>query len=440
MSKKEAVRTTVIGELTQGSISNRQAAVRIGVSVRQVQRLKKKAGENGIESILHGNRLHLPKHALSKDLKDKVLELYKEKYNNWNFMHFRSQLEDFEKITISYSTVERILKGSDIQSPSPKSRPCKHRIRRRKASAGELVQMDASMFDWLYDGSYLHLHGAIDDATGEILALHLEKEETFNGYCELMFQMNDRHGLPACIYVDGRTVFAYPVKGKQLTIDEELAGVNPKRTQFARAMDTLNVRISIAGSPQAKGRVEKLWDTLQDRLAKEFTLHGICTLEEANKYHPEFISRYNRTHTVSPLSNDALYHPRQHLDDLKVILAIHETRRLDHGLSFSFNNRRYVLPAKIHDKEIPASPKDIITVVISNRTEGIRVLHRGRVLIPLDYTPLKTMIPQEKVENNVKPVVNNSSKGTPWRQTNSMFFRTRMKTTQQIVVSPPDGG
>jgi hypothetical protein len=144
--------------------------------------------------------------------------------------------------------------------------------------------MDASKFDWLNNGSYLHLHGAVDDATGRVLALHFAKEETFEGYCELMFQMNQDGHLPREFYTDGRTVFVYDTKKKSaLNIGEELEGKIQKQPQFARALQQLNILLIIATSPQAKGGIERLWGTLQDRLAKDMQRKGICSVEEANE-------------------------------------------------------------------------------------------------------------------------------------------------------------
>ena len=429
MSTKEAKYLSAIDKLLQGSINNRQAAAYCGISMRQVKRLKKKARETGLKSILHGNRVHKPLHAISDETRKKILNLYTEKYQDFNFKHFQAKLDETEKITVSYSTIERALKSNGIKSPRSIRRPAKHRLRERKSFEGELVQMDASIFDWLSNGSYYHLHGAIDDATGKILALYFEKEENFNGYCELMFQMNERCGLPGRIYVDGRTVFSVPNRLRQLTLEEELAGENPARTQFARAMDTLGVKISIASSPQAKGRIEKLWNTLQDQLVKELRLNGINDIVKANLFLKPFITSYNRKYAKVAKNSTLMYFPKHDLNNLKLILAIHEKRILDNGLSFSYKGEKFVMPVEINHKEIPASPKDVITVVTSSRI-GMRVIYKELVVRPVKYTQLKPIVQQKVVINNSEIVGDRLLKPISWRQTNNYLFAGKPKTQQ----------
>jgi Integrase core domain. len=215
MSKQEARKVTIIEELLAGHLLNKQAAGLLNLSVRQVQRLKVEATANGVMSILHKNRGRKPANALDPKLALNIIEIYEKELINYNFCHATDVLAEDKGIFVSVSTVSRHLKASGIRSPKAKRRPKKHRSRNARKREGELVQMDASSYDWLGNDSYLHLHGAVDDATGRILALHFEKEETFEGYCELMFQMNQDGHLPREIYTDGRTVFAYDSKTKR---------------------------------------------------------------------------------------------------------------------------------------------------------------------------------------------------------------------------------
>ena len=246
------------------------------------------------------------------------------------------------------------------------------------------MQMDASPFDWLGNGQILHLHCAVDVATGKILALYLDCEETLNGYCDLMRQMNRSVGLPRELYTDGRTVFVYnPKHKKKLSLDEELAGLTEKKPQFARALDQIGCSLIIARSPQAKGRVEKLWRTLQDRLVKDLRRYGVTTLEQANLFLLKFIARYNRRFAVMPAAPDSVFLPSLDSRDFELIFARHDFRKLDHALSFSFQNRKFVLPAAIGKTKIPASPHDVITV-ISGRNVGIQVLFQRLVFSPIE--------------------------------------------------------
>ncbi|MBE3035499.1 MAG: transposase, partial [Candidatus Atribacteria bacterium] len=225
MSKKEARKVTIIEEVLAGRFKNKQAAELLELSVRQVQRLKAEATTNGVMSILHKNRGRTPANALATELTEAICRIYQTELPGYNFCHTTDVLAEDKDIFVSVSTVSRYLKKNGIRSPKAKRRPKKHRSRDAREREGEMAQMDASSFDWLGNGSYLHLHGAVDDASGRILALHFEKEETFEGYCELMFQMNQDGHLPREIYTDGRTVFVYNSKKKKvLTIEEELLG------------------------------------------------------------------------------------------------------------------------------------------------------------------------------------------------------------------------
>jgi hypothetical protein len=163
-------------------------------------------------------------------------------------------------IFVSVSTVSRYLKAKGIRSPKAKRRPKKHRSRNAREREGELVLMDASSFDWLCNGSYLHLHGAIDDATGRILALHFEKEETFEGYCELIFQMNRDGHLPREIYTDGRSIFAYDSKKKKkLSIAEELAVKQKNNLSIVQMPPQLKSQCKQPLQPQCKPKNKSPW-------------------------------------------------------------------------------------------------------------------------------------------------------------------------------------
>lgn len=256
MSKQEARKITIIEELLAGRFTNKQAAQLLDLSVRQIQRMKAEASKNGVMSILHKNRGRRAANALDPEVAEAISRIYQTELNGYNFCHATDVLAEDKGIFVSVSTVSRYLKANGIRSPKSKRRPKKHRSRKARECEGEMVQMDASSFDWLNNGSYLHLHGAIDDATGRILALHFEKEETFDGYCELMFQMNQDGHLPREIYTDARTVFVYDSKKKEkLTLEEELAGKLEKQPNFARALKELNILHIVAHSPQAKGAI-----------------------------------------------------------------------------------------------------------------------------------------------------------------------------------------
>ena len=279
MSKEEARKITIIEELINGKFTNKEAALRLDLSIRQIQRLKAEATRNGATNILHKRRGMKPANSLDPAIVDKIVYTYQNELKDYNFCHATDVLAEDKGVFVSISSVSRYLKANGIRSPKAKRRPKKHRSRNARPCEGELIQMDASKFDWLSNGTYLHLHGAVDDATGKVLALYFSREETFDSYCELMFQMNRDDHLPREIYTDGRTVFCYNSnRKKRLSLEDELAGVFEKKTQFARAMSDLGILLIIAHSPQAKGSLEGLWGTLQGRLAKDMKRHGITTI------------------------------------------------------------------------------------------------------------------------------------------------------------------
>jgi transposase len=430
MSLKDARKIAIIEHCLDGRFSNRQAADLLKRSVRQVQRLKKRGRDQGLTSMLHQNRGRKPACAIDQQTKDTVVRLFQEKYSTYNFTHYTDVLEEEESISISRSSVSRTLHAALTQSPKAKRRPKRHRSRDPRPHEGELVEMDASPFDWLSNGTRPHLHGALDDATGQILALHLEAQETHHGYSELIFQMNQAGHLPKEIYVDRRGVFLVnKVKANKLSLEDELAGVHHAQSQFERAMDTLGILMIYANSCQAKGGVERLWETLQDRLVKDLKRHGCTTIEQANQFLKTYIPYFNRKFAVPAKLPDKAYLPHVPLDQLKLVLAFLKPRKLDNGLSFSFNCQLYRLPNEVNGKKILAAPHDIVTVAYSDYL-GVRVIFDGSAMKPvLLQRNLKSSIPESKPALNSTDMRSaNGRKGalkSPWRGDSTWLFPNR---------------
>jgi len=423
MSKQDARKITIIEELISGRFTNAQAAKLLNLSIRQVQRLKAEATVHGVMSVLHKSKGRKPVNALDPQTATAIVQTYKTELPGYNFCHATDVLAEEKGVFVSVSTVSRLLKAQAINSPKPKRRPKKHRSRDAREREGEMAQMDASKFDWLGNGSYLHLHGAVDDATGRILALHFEKEETFEGYCELMLQMNRDAHLPREIYTDARSVFVYDSKvKKKLSLEEELAGVFEHQPHFARALRELNILLIIAHSAQAKGGIERLWGTLQDRLAKDLQRKGITTVEAANAFLKPYIPYYNRKFAVQAANPEKVYLPKLNESALELILAKHETRKLDSGLSFSYKGQKYRLSLFANKQRSLASPHDTLTIVTS-RHVGMKLLFRGLILDP---EPLKTQ-PKESIALNtppssLQPSQDKPKNRSPWFKHNTLFY------------------
>lgn len=432
MGLKDARRITIIEHCLDGRFSNQQAADLLKRSVRQVQRLKKRGREHGLISILHQNRGRKPACTIDPQTKDTILKLYQGEFSNYNFSHFTDVLTEEKAVHVSRSSVSRTLRAAQIRSPKASRRPKRHRSRDPRPHEGELVEMDASSFDWLSNGTRLHLHGALDDATGKILALHLEEQETHHGYAELIFQMNQNNQLPQELYVDRRGVFLVNQgKTKKQSLEDELAGTPHPQSQFERAMGTLGILLIYANSCQAKGGIERLWETLQDRLTKDLKRHGCNTTERANQYLSSFITRYNRKFAVPPRSPDQAYRSHVPLDKLRLILAFHYKRKLNQGLTFSFQGKTYRLPPEVNGKKILAAPHDIVTVATSDYL-GLRVIFDLSVLKPilLQRNP-NSSIPEPKPALNSPELRSaNGRKGalkSSWRTDSTWLFPNRKR-------------
>jgi len=413
MSEKDARKIGIIGKLAEGDLTIQQAAKLLELSERQIMRLKKEAIATGTMSILHKNRGRKPVNAIPTETIDKIVQLYNKELCGYNFCHVADVLAEEKEIYVSASTVLRVLKEQGIRSPKAKRRPKNHRSRDAREQEGELGQMDASPFDWLVDGENLHLHGAIDDATGRILALYLDIEETFNGYSECMFYMNSTGHVPGELYTDRRTVFYYDSKfKKKLTLEEELAGVVEKEPQFARALKELGVVLILAKSAQGKGRIERLWETLQDRLAKDLRRKGITDIAEANLFLRQYIGYYNRKFSVAPAKSEKRYLSTVRKDRMELIFSRQKTRVLDSGLSFSFEGKKYQLPA--FKETLSIKPRDSVVIATSHRI-GIKVIYNGLVLNPIPLEKrTRSSTDHEKVTVPKKPY--KPPADHPWRQ------------------------
>ncbi len=340
MTQKEITRLRVINQTIDKVITIREAAELLGLSERQVIRLKGGIEKYGPAFIIHKNRGRKPQHSISDELKRKIVELKQSKYQKANFSHFVELLDEIEDIKISYSSVHRILTQAGIKSPKKHHKSKSHHRRKRKPQKGMLVQIDASPHEWFFGKTSCSLHGAIDDATGEILALFFAPNECLEGYFEIIRQIVSNHGVPMSLYCDRHSIFVSPKDGK-LSIDEQLEGKYVKLTQFGRAMEELGINIIKAFSPQAKGRIEKLWNTLQSRLPVEFDIRGIDTIEAANDFLAKFTTFYNEKFGVEPENPLPAFRPLDPGIELDYVLCVKEKRTVIEDGAFSYKGKRF---------------------------------------------------------------------------------------------------
>lgn len=391
MDNQEARRIAVIEQSLAGKFNNEQAAQLLERSVRQIQRLKQKAKKDGPSAVLHGNRGKQPHNALRGEKRAEILRLATTTLKDCNYLHMQEVLETEMGIDISYSSLSRLLRSQHIATSLPKHRRKEHRSRKAMEHFGELVQLDASRFDWFSDGAYSYLHAAIDDATNEVLGLYFTKEESLEAYSELIFQANQAYGLPLALYTDGRTIFFYDSKTKhKLSLEEQLAGVEENMPQFARACKSTGITLKRAHSAQAKGLVERLWASFQNRLPKDFLRMDIHTMDQANAFFPRFIASWNRKHAHDPANPVLFFAPKWPSNLLELHFATQEKRKLSNGFTFAFQGKKYSIP----DPFCPARPGDILTVAFS-KSCPVQVIFEGHSYKAVEF--IKTSPPAPKM-------------------------------------------
>src|SRR2546425_8656519 len=287
MSAKEVPRAGLLKAVLAGRITNAQGATALRMSVRQFQRVKKRFHAHGPRSLLHQLRGRPGNRHLAPETRAQITTLMTTIYAGFNDVHLTEKLREVHALPVSRASVRR-LRVALGQPAKRRRRAPKHRSRRpREAAAGQLVQLDASPFAWFEDGGpAATLHGLIDDATSEPLALWFRPTEDLHGYVTVLDRTCRTHGLPVTLYGDRLTLFRR--NDPHWTLDEQLRGAQDP-THFGRMLQALGISFIQAGSPQAKGRIERLWGTLQDRLTSELRLRDLKTLEAGNAFLPEFL-------------------------------------------------------------------------------------------------------------------------------------------------------
>jgi transposase len=341
LSIKQARKVYVFEKLRDGKMTNTSAAYALRLSVIQVQRIKKAFQIKGHEAFLHGNIGRKPTHALCEKVKEQVVEkalLYK----GTSCQHICELLEEKDGICVSAKSITRILKEKGVNLSCSHKGPRRRQRRERRKKRGELIQLDASPFDWLSNETMCSLHGAIDDATSEIVALWLAETEQLDGYFHVLANMVRTSGIPRAFYMDGHTIFFSPQGGK-LTEEEELEGKTVALTQFGNALDILGVQPIRACSPQAKGRVERMWGTLQKRLPVDMKVAGIQNIDEANRFLVEYINRHNKRFGVEAMEAESAFLPGPPEELMRFILCSREKRKTTGDSSVSWKGKKYMI-------------------------------------------------------------------------------------------------
>ena len=391
LKQKDLKRATLIEACIKGQCTVKQVATALGLSERRVKQIKKEVKENGVKSIQHGNRGRKPKNTISDETRKRILELRSSyEYEISNFKHFQELLKERENIDISYSALYNILRNAGIKSPKRHRKTKLHHRRKRKECEGMMLQADGTPFDWFGNGQKYSLHGFVDDATGKITGLYMCKNECLLGYLEVLRQTLENYGIPISLYPDKYSVFFPPKKvNDHITIEEQLNGREKGITQFGRIVEELGIEMFPASSPQAKGRIERLWETLQSRLTTEFRINNIKTIDEANTFLITYIEKYNSKFSIEASSKNNVFLKLPKRYNLDELLCVRFERTIDNAGVFSINNSKF----QIMDKSLP--PKTKVQIYISQKI-GILVKSNNKVY---DVQPLE-LISKDKIDNN----------------------------------------
>lgn len=367
LNMKEDFKYQIIKKIAESNGNKKAAALRIGCTVRHLNRLIKGYRSSGKEFFIHGNKGSKPIHTISEDTRHIIIDLYKTKYHEANFTHYAELLGIHEGISVSPSAVNTILMAENILSPKAtrvtKKRVKKELLEKLKASSlsthnkeciersiiaiedahprrprsayfGEMIQMDASLHQW-YGDAKSQLHIAIDDSTGVIVGAYFDYQETLKGYYNIFNQILLEYGIPYMFFTDRRTVFEYKQK-KAPTTEEDTF------TQFGYACKQLGVEIRTSSIPQAKGRVERVFQTLQSRLPLELRIAGITTIEQANVFLNHYVKKFNAKFALNTNHTKSVFETQPTVEKINLTLAVLADRKVDCGHCIRFESKYYM--------------------------------------------------------------------------------------------------
>lgn len=451
----EQYKYEVIKKLVETKGNKKNAALKLNCTVRTIDRLiilYKSEGKNG---FIHKNRNRKPAITKSEELKRTVMDLYRTKYSGSNLVHFSELLKKHENISVSDTTIRNWLFKEDILSPKATRRTKNklksilkerkknttskkvkvdienkleqvdsfhaHPRRPRCAYFGEMIQMDASPHAW-FGNEVTHLHLAIDDATGKIVGAYFDWQETLNAYYQVAYQILTKYGIPAKFLTDRRTVFEY--KKRNASSDEE-----DTFTQFSYACHQLGIELECTSIPQAKGRVERLNQTLQSRLVTELKLAGIQTIEEANKFLNSYIKEFNEQFSLPINNTKTVFETQPSNEKINQILSVLATRKLDSGHCIRYKNKYYIPVTASGSKAYFTKGMSAMVIESFDNNLYVNILDQLFLLeeIPERETHSKTFdnIQEKKEKKRYIPPMEH-----PWKHASFLQYLTKQKHRQ----------
>jgi hypothetical protein len=383
MSDRETERYEILCRVQRKELQLSMAARLMSVGYRQAKRLWRDFKQNGKAGLVSKKRGRRSNRAIALSTKEQALELIKSKYWDFGPTFAAEKLEELHGIKLSSETVRLWMIEEGLYIPEKKKVTRVHQRRLRRECLGELSQSDGSHHAWFEGrGPKVTLLATIDDATNEVTG-RFEEEETTNGYLRLYRDYIETNGRPLQLYVDKYSVFRVN-QGDNLLAE----------TQFSRAMKRLQIEVICAHSPQAKGRVERLFGTLQDRLVKELRLRGISTIEEANAFLPDYFEGFNRRFRKKPASPINAHRPLKQDTDLKPILCHRETRKVTKNLEIHYKNQLLQLKAVHRARRL----RGVTVEVLETLEDGLLVEYKGELL---DFSIFEELVSsQAKVQDH----------------------------------------
>jgi len=410
MSAKERARLGVFGRVFEGAMTLKAASEMLGLSYRQTKRSWSRYREEGDVGLVHRLRGKASNRQVDGEKRAKVLQIYAERYSDYGPTLASECLADDDGLEIPVETLRCWLRSAGLWMPK-RQRKAHRRRRPRKEQFGEMLQMDGSIHDWFESrrGEAV-LMVIVDDATGRVFA-HFFERETLPAAWTTFRLWTEQYGLPGAMYVDRHSIYR---SDREPTVEELLAGKEPP-TQFGRSMRELNVRLIKARSPQAKGRVERMNGTLQDRLVKALRRGNIGDLEGANRFLQEkFLPLFNQRFSVPAFQSGDFHRPLDKAIDLDHILSVQEERVVQNDWTVRWKNRFLQLPG-----ETAASVQPGMQVTVCELLDGRLRLFHGETELPWSATrseparspKLAPRTPREIRSNQGwKPAANH-----PWR-------------------------
>ena len=433
----EQRRLMVLSEIRAGGLSAPQASKILGFSLRHCRRLLAAFRRKGAAALVHGNRGRPASNRVSRSLERRIVRLARTTYVGFNHQHLTEKLVEDHGIILSRPTVHRILLTAGIPSPHPRRRRRFRRRRERMPLPGLLLQWDGSQHDWLEGrGPRLVLHGAIDDATSAVPAVLFRRQEEAYGYFVVLRETIRTCGIPIAIYGDRHGIVTNDARPRPLTVEEQLRGRTRPLTQVGRALHELGIQWVPAHSPQAKGRIERLWGTFQDRLVSELRLAKARTLEEANAVLQAFLPRYNARFTRPAAQPGSAYRP------------LPPGRTLDDICCFAYErvvaNDNTVTLGPQHLQLLPDAHRASYAktrVIVRRHLDGrLSVSHEGRRVAFRILTAPAHPAPTEKSDaaRPVRPRARSTWKPPqdhPWKQTYAQELRRKGLKPVRVTFS-----